>query len=188
MRLNQFFALCLLLPVLSPAQTIQQKMSASKIPVALSCVRSAASGKNRITWQTDYGSQERQICRQLTYSCSVRWSGPAATNALLDVWFVGVPGDGGAGKEIILGNELVELALIPNRTITTNVASDRIANDRAHYAALGITDASGAKLRGCVVQLLLGGEVVRSYSSEGHLQQAAWKAPFGSISDGTIGD
>lgn len=171
----------------SYGQSAKQRTISSATPVTLSCVRAASGGSNRITWQTDYGSSAREITRRCTFTCAVRWSGRQATNAVLDVWFVGIPGDGG-GEEMILDNQSVPITLTPGFNAVTNITSAAIGNDKTTYAALGVKDATGAQLRGCVVQLLMGDSVVRAYSSQSHLQKAAWRYPFGSITDGTIGE
>jgi len=183
-----FIILSTLFVLSAHAQTIKQRMAASSLPITMSCVRSSAGGSNRITWQTDYGSQARDISRSLTYTCNLKWSGKQATNAVIDVWFVGVPGDGGEGKEIILDNNRIEVSLSPGMSWSTNVTSVIVENNKTNYAAIGIKETSGSKLRGCVIQLLMDGNVVRCYSSEGHLQKAAWLTPFGSVDSGVIGE
>jgi len=117
----------------------------------------------------------------------VRWFGKQPTNALLEVWYVGVPGEGGGGKEMILDNQTVPIWLDCGTVTTTNITSSEIGNDKATYAALGERDVSGAQLRGCVIQLIMGDNVIRTYSSQAHLQKASWVYPFGSLEDGKIG-
>ena len=166
-------------------QSAKQRAISSATPVTLSCVRASSGGSNKITWQTDYGSSAREITRTCTYTCSVRWSGRQITNAVLEAWFVGIPGDGG-GTEMILDNQTIPITLKPGAGTITNVTSVAIGNDKATYAALGEKDVAGAQLRGCVVQLIMGDSVVRSYTSQSHLQKASWNYPFGSVTDGTI--
>ena len=186
MRITICIILLSMAAISSSAQTMAQRALAAKTPVNLQCVRASSGGSNRVTWRTSYGSSAREISRTATYTCRVRWSGRAATNAVLDVWFVGVPGEGG-GKEIILDNKVVHVDLLPSSTVSVDVTSEEVGNDKATYVALGMKDVSGAQLRGCVVQLIMGDAVVRTYSSQSHLAAAAWKDPFGSISSGTIG-
>jgi len=186
MKTTIFIALLSLAAFSATAQTAEQRAISSRTPVNMQCVRAASGGSNRVTWRTSYGSSAREISRTATYTCRVRWSGRAATNAVLDVWFVGVPGEGG-GKEIILDNKTVPIDLMPSSNVVVNVTSDEVGNDKATYVALNQKDVSGAQLRGCVVQLIMGDSVVRTYSSQSHLAAAAWKYPFGSVSGGTIG-
>jgi hypothetical protein len=167
------------------SQTAKQRTVSARTPVNLACVRVASGGSNKITWQTDYGSQAREIARTSTYTCTVRWSGKTPTNAVLDVWFVGVPGEGGA-KELALDRKSVPVDLFPGSNTVISITSSPIRNDKATYAALGEKDTSGAQLRGCVVQLIMAGEVVRVYSSQSHLVKSAWSIPFASEDDGTI--
>ena len=89
---------------------------------------------------------------------------------------------------MILDNKTYDLILNPLSNCVTRVTSETIDHSKADYVALGIKDRDGAKLRGCVVQLIMGEQVIRAYTSLGHLKDAAWKYPFGSLSDGTIGD
>ncbi len=102
-------------------QTIDQQKMTSKTPVTLSCVRAAAGGSNKVTFQTDYGSQAREIMRTLTYTCAVRWTGRSPTNAVLDVWFVGIPASG--GKDMILDNQNFPISLMPMSNTVVNVTS-----------------------------------------------------------------
>lgn len=168
------------------AQTMEQRKLSARIPVTLNCVRASSGGSKRITWATNYGSGTRENARSLTYDCTARWNGKTPTNTVLDVWFVGLPANG--GKDIILENKLVNIMLNPSSNCVTSVTSAEIEHSKTDYAALGIREREGAKLRGCVVQLIMGGEVIRAYSSLGHLSQASWKTPFGSSTSGVIGE
>ena len=168
------------------AQSIAQKSRNASIPVNMSCVRRSAGGAKNITWKTNYGSGERDINRSLTYETTIRWSGRTATNAVLDVWFVGTPARG--GEDLILDNKTVDLVLHPSSNCVTRVTSDEINHRKTDYVALGIKEREGFRLRGCVIQLIMEGEVVRSYSPLGHLQREMWNTPFGSITTGEIGD
>ncbi len=158
------------------AQSLSDRARIGTVPVTMSCVRRAAGGAKNITWQTDYGSGERETNRTLTYEATVRWSGRAATNALLDVWFVGTPASG--GKDIILDEQCLDLVLNPASNCVTRITSEEIAHRKTDYAAIGITEREGARLRGCVIQLIMAGNVIRAYSSLNHLQRIMWDTPF----------
>lgn len=178
------FTICALAAVAASAQTMAQKSAAAKLPVTLNCVRASSGGAKNITWQTSYGSESREIARTLTYDCAVRWNGRAPTNALLEVWFVGIPATG--GKDMILDNKVFELTLNPASNCVTRVTSESIDHSKTDYVALGMKERDGAKLRGCVVQLIIADEVTRVYASLGHLKDAAWKNPFGSTETGAL--
>lgn len=159
---------------IAAAQSMEQRLLASKNPVVFDVVRSAAGGDKNVVWQDSDGSTAREINRSLTYDCKIRWGGKEPKEAMLRVYFLG----GAGASDSVLDLYEEKLTMNPNSNMLVRVMSGEIHQSKANYNALGIKDRDGEKLRGAVAQLLIDGKIIRAYSSLPQWRGRAWNDPF----------
>jgi hypothetical protein len=164
------------LTLLVLGQTLAERAKASLVPVHLSCVRVASGGFNEIAYQGVDGSVGRDIARTLSYECSLRWSGFHKANATLQVFFIARPAVG--GYDFVIEEQQHPVFLVRGSNVVVCATSSLIEQRKDRLPEFNIRDYEGAKLRGVVVRLIMGGKPVRVYASQSQWQQAGWAVKF----------
>ena len=161
---------------LAAGQSLSDRAKASSVPINLRCVRVASGGFNEVVWQSDDGSFGRDIGRSLTYDCTLRWSGRMATNALLQVYYIAKPANG--GNDFVIEEQIHDFTLVPGSNTVIRSTSALIGQKQDTYAEFNVKDNEGSKLRGAVVRLYIGGGLVRTYCSLSQWQKLSWADNF----------
>jgi len=162
--------------LLGAGQSMSDLAKASSSPINLRCARVATGGFNEVVWQADDGSSGRDIGRSLTYDCTLRWSGRFATNALLQVYYIAKPAVG--GNDFVIEEQRYLFPLISGSNTVIRSISALIGQTQDTYTEFNIRNYAGAKLRGVVVRLHIGGELVRTYCSLSQWQKMSWASNF----------
>lgn len=137
--------------ITAAAQTMEQRRYAATRKLTLNCVKSKAGGKKEITWQTDYGSNERSNNRSLSYDLHIRYNGPTPTNYTCQAYWIANAKEVG---DFVIDTTYEPAALIPGKITKLSVTSPEINQDTGNYAALGIKTAYGANLKGLMLRIV----------------------------------
>ena len=173
MKILTIISLTLLITTITGnAQTMDQRKICAKTPLYFRAVRSKAGGTKGITWQTDYGSQERTNKRTLSYTCQAKWSGKTPTNFTCQAyWIANAPKAG----DFVINITYKIPPLNPGKTAKWVMTSPEIEEEKADYVAIGESTYYGAKLKGVIIRMVGCKKDANDYPLSVYASSSQWK-------------
>lgn len=170
--MKKILAILILTYGVAVAQTMEDVKRARENPLSLTCKQMQQKNQKDVQFRTDYGSSIICTTRKTLYTAQLRWMGKKPQKVTIEH---GTIMSVDKGAPIITRSGSKELELEPQKSTAIDLETDTTEQTRTDLVAIEHRSVEGEKVKGLVVRVLIDGQIISAWTSDGSWKKRAWE-------------
>lgn len=152
------------------AQTPEQRKIAAQYLCLLNVKQSIGSGKKQTDWATSYGSHDKTQAKSLKYSVNIKWNTKEDADLSLEVIYMASSGQ----RAEPYSAESLDFSMEGGSKTNFVFESPVLSFRDVKYYYDGEHRQSGFKMKGAIIRLKKGDDIIRTYVSQKFWEKMSW--------------
>lgn len=169
---RKFFLMCIACAsAMAFAQTAEQRRISTQYSCILSAKQGFGRGRKETAWASSYGSHDKTQSKSLKYTVDVKWNMKEDADLSLEVIYMASSGQ----RAVPYSSESLDFSIVAGSKTNFVFESPVLSFRDEKYAYWGERRQQGYKMKGAIIRLKQGTDIIRTYVSQKFWEKLAWE-------------